>query len=139
MLSDLVLARINSMVAGLGSIGIAANLAEIEKVTVKFPAVFVIPAARRGTGNRYMTGVVAQKRELDVQVVTAVRNIKGAAGNEAITDIEQLIGLTDDAVFGWSPSAEHDPMVLKEGHLLRMRNGECWWIDTYSTWFDRRA
>ncbi len=139
MLSDLVLARITSQVTGLGTVGIAANLSAIEKVTVTFPAVFVLPAARRGSGNRYMTGVVAQKREQDVQIVTAVRNISGARGDKAITDIEQLFGLTDDAVFGWSPTADHDPLMLKEGHLLRMQNGECWWIDTYGTWFDRRA
>jgi len=139
MLTDLVLARITSQVSGLGSTGIAANLAAIKRGTTKFPAVFVVPKNRRGTGNRYMTGVVAQKREVRIQIVMAVRNISGVTGSKAITDIEQLYDLIDGALFGYCPSADHDPMMLESGQMIELRDGECWWIDEYVTAFDRRV
>lgn len=139
MLSDLVLARIAAQVSGLGSTGIAANLAAIHAGTVKFPVVFVVPKNRRGNGNRYLTGAVAQKREVRIQVVMAVRNIGGAAGSKAIADIEQLCDLVDAALFGWSPSTAHDPLLLESGQMVEMTDGVCWWIDEYVTAFDRRA
>lgn len=139
MISDLILARINAQVHGLQSTGIAANLAAIKKGTVKFPAVFVVPKNRRGSNNRYMTGLVAQKREVRVQIVMAVRNISGAQGGKAITDIEQLYDLVDGALFGHSLTEEHDPLILESGAMLEMQNGEVWWVDEYVTWFDRRA
>lgn len=139
MLSDDVLTRIKAQVSGLQSTGIAANLAAIKRGTTKFPAVFVVPKSRRGNGNRYMTGVVAQKREVRVQIVMAVRNISGVAGGNAITDIEQLYDLVDAALFGWCPSAAHDPLMLVDGQMVEMQDGECWWIDEYVTAFDRRA
>ncbi|MBA4382761.1 MAG: hypothetical protein C0406_09370, partial [Sideroxydans sp.] len=122
--SSLVLARITSQVVGLQSTGIAANLAAIKKGTVKFPAVFVVPKNRRGSANRYMTGLVAQKREVRFQVVSAVRNISGAQGGKGITDIEQLTDLVDGALFGHSLSTEHDPLIFESGAMAEMQNGE---------------
>ena len=139
MFSDLILTRITAQVTGLQSTGIAANLAAIKRGTIKFPAVFVVPKNRRGNGNRYMTGAVAQKREVRVQVVMAVRNISGVTGGKAITDIEQLYDLVDGALFGWAPSSAHDPLMLESGQMVKMADGECWWIDEYVTAFDRRV
>lgn len=138
-ISDLVLARINAQVLGLQSTGVAANLAAIKKGTVKFPAVFVVPKNRRGTGNRYMTGAVAQKREVRVQIVMAVRNISSVQGSKAITDIEQLYDLVDGALFGYCLSEQHEALMLENGYMLEMQNGECWWVDEYVTAFDRRV
>lgn len=139
MLADDILTRIKAQVTGLQSTGIAANLAAIKRGTTKFPVVFVVPKSRRGNGNRYMTGVVAQKREVRVQIVMAVRNISGVTGGNAITDIEQLYDLVDTALFGWCPSAAHDPLMLVDGQMVEMQDGECWWIDEYVTGLDRRA
>lgn len=138
-LTDLILARIQTQIPSLQSVGIAANLAAIKKTTIKFPAVFVVPLNHRGSGNRYMTGAVAQKREVRVQIVMAVRNISGAQGGKAITDIEQLTALVDSALFGFCPSQQHDPLMLESGQVVEMINGECWWTDTYVTAFERRT
>lgn len=139
MSATAILARINAQVPGLGSTGIAANLAAIKKSTLTFPAVFVVPMNRKGGANRYMTGTVAQKRELHYQVVMAVRNISGAQGGKAITDIEQLYELVDAAIFGYYVSEAHDPIVLVDGAMNEIHDGICWWIDEYATAVDRRA
>lgn len=139
MSATAILARINNQVLGLGSTGIAANIAAIKKGTVKFPAVFVVPMNRKGGANRYMTGTVAQKRELHYQVVMAVRNISGVQGGEAITDIEQLYELVDVALFGHYLTEAHDPIVLVGGAMNEINDGVCWWIDEYATTVDRRA
>lgn len=137
-LTETVAQRISDTVDGLGMVGNAADFASIGRETLKYPAAFVVPLAERGGPSEFAAGVTAQRREPRVGVILVVRNVRAAKGAAALADIEPLRGLVDAQLFGWQPTADHEPLLLASGKILSMQNGVLWWQDEYVTAFERR-
>lgn len=137
-LTELAATQIKDHVTGMAFVGGAADLASIKREQMKFPSAFVVPLAERGGGNELATGGIEQSRDARIGVVYAVRNIKSNKGAEALSDIELLRVAVDDVLFGWSPTAAHDPMLFSAGKMLSMDNGVMFWQDEYTTSYLRR-
>lgn len=117
----------------------ASDLAAIkEQPPLRFPTAYVLAVRESGSGNRYMTGAVAQRRQMTVAIMLLVKNVRDARGGAATTDMDALRILVDDALFGWLPSQEYEPLVFQRGSLMQMHGGELWWQDEYTTEYDRR-
>jgi len=139
MLIDLVIARLKSQVPNLKKVGTAADLGLAKgDASNQYPRAYVMVVAEHGSQNRYMTGAVAQERQVHLAVVLVARNVRDAAGAAAGADMEVLRQVTDAALFGWTPTEVHQPLVFSTGKLLTLLDGELWWQDEYATAYDRR-
>jgi len=138
MLRDLIIARLQTQCPSLKRVSTAADLASAKTDAKQFPCAYVLTLAEQGGAARYMTGLVAQQRNVRIGVVLAVRNVRDATGAAASADMEVVRVETDAALFGYRADEAHEVLVFSQGKLLALIDGEIWWQDEYTTEFDRR-
>ena len=141
MLIDLAITRLKAQVPALKAVGTAADLALARAnaaASVQFPRAYVLTVAETGQNNRFLSGGVAQHRQVRLAVVLVVRNVRDASGVAAGGDMQTLRALTDAALFGYTPADFIEPLMFDAGKLLALQDGELWWQDEYLTSFDRR-
>lgn len=140
MLTELIIARLQAKVPALLFVGSAADVPSgATGMRNQVPCAYVYNMSESGTDSRYLTGMVAQKRQQRVAVALVVKNVRDMQGAAASQDMDALRVQTDAALFGWTPDAVYAPLIFVSGRFLGFKDGQLWWQDEYTTHFDRRA
>lgn len=129
---NLIKERLKTMLVGLRSIGVAADLEAAMGGGAPLPGAFVLPLAELGAD----LGLVSSTYEITKQtfgVVHGVSNRRDAAGGAAMDDLGVLRSNLRTALVGWVPDASNGEAVsFASGRLLRMDgDGRLWWIDEF--------
>jgi hypothetical protein len=127
-----ILARLKTLLTGLKSVGVSADLDAAIEGVVAMPAAFVLPLAESGTD----MGMVSSTDERIAQafgVVHCLSNRRDAQGAAALDDLKVHRLNLRTALVGWVPDdATGEPITFTAGRLLRLDgDGRLWWIDEF--------
>ena len=128
-----IISRLKTEVSGLKLVAGAADLASASADLKQTPSVFVIPVGDRASGNRTGTMIVSQNNVTRFAVILAVQNLRDPRGEKAQDVLLPIRTPVMEALHGWQPDAEFDPIEYAQGRLLRMTNQVLWWQDEYLT------
>jgi hypothetical protein len=129
---DLIITRLKATLTGFKAIGGAADLDAAIGGAVAVPAAFVIPLADSASPN----GMIGFHEQLITQafgVVLVAANRRDTTGAAALTDLNALRRQVRDALAGWAPTPEGEPVEIVGGRMLQLDgDGRLWWIDEFS-------
>lgn len=129
------IARLTAEVPGLKLVAGASQFqAAAEAAPTATPAAFVLLLGESPRANE-LANFVAQRVEVQIGVVYALRNVADPKGAAAGTDLETLRAAGQTALLGWQPTAAHDPLERGPGALLAFKEQVMWWQDIYTTAF----
>ena len=134
-----IITRLQSQVTSLKLVGGAADFASAVESLKQGPAAFVLPNAERASGSRTGTMVVSQENSVRFPVVTAVQNLRDARGERAQTDLRTLRTAILNALHGWQPDAEFNPIEYSGGRLLQLTDQVVWYQDEFVTTHELRS
>lgn len=98
------------------------------------PGVYVIPYAEESTAaNDLATGGTHQPIRATVGVMSSVQNVRDRTGRQAHQDMRALRRALKDALIGWQPDAESDPVEYAQGRLHKFDDGIILWLDLFRT------
>lgn len=127
---QLCAARLQSLVGASGtraSVGLAADIEEVERVLDRVPAVFCTPLAERplrlDLDDEYVRHDLVWCR-----VVIAVSNIGKDQGRAGLTVMRNFV---ESALVGWVPADGTEPLFWAGGDLLQINGTQLWWFDDY--------
>lgn len=130
---DLIVSRLHAQVPTLVQVGGAADLDAAFAGIKQVPAAFVIPLASKAGANS-LVNAISQPLEERFAVVFAVRNIRDKlGGKENLAALRPIRSAALGALVGFSPDADHDPIIYQAGRLLNLQNAILWWQDEFST------
>jgi len=94
---------------------------------------FVIPMAEAHEESLRDTGPTCQRvtKTFGVLILLNVRN--DATGERSEEDLHNARLAVRNAIYGWQPTTEHDPILLAGGELLVMDGGLIYWLDQFKT------
>lgn len=126
-------ARIRSQVPALRHVGSALDMDALLKgaQSIAVPAALVVHLADQPHADEGFTGLHMQRVASRYAVVFVLDNKRGALGNDAIPNLEQLRAAVRQALLGWSPEPELDPVQAGPGGLIDFVNGRVWWGDEF--------
>ncbi len=89
-------------------------------------AAFVVPLSDRPGGNQRAVGEPLQQVTHQVGIVLVLRGLE----EDSLQALRQRVR---QALFGWQPLPQCDPMLLGNGDLYGMSDGQLWWLDRFTT------
>jgi hypothetical protein len=89
-------------------------------------------SAETGGQNRLSRGVY-QPLVTTMAVVLAVTNRRDGRGEEGMTELEARRRQVRDALLGWIPPGQDDPVTCGRGRLLALDEATLWWSDEFNT------
>lgn len=123
-------ARLQSLVGASGtraSVGLAADIEEVERVLDRVPAVFCTPLAERplrlDLDDEYVRHDLVWCR-----AVVAVSNVGKDQGRAGLTEMRNFV---ESALVGWVPAGGTEPLFWAGGDLLQINGTQLWWFDDY--------
>lgn len=134
MISE-IKARLETEVAALKLVAGAAEFAaavDAGALPKALPAAFVFLASERGNPSPTWSRT-RQLVPASVALMLVARNVADARGEAAQADLDALRVACRDALLGWAPTAECDPLQFESGGLAAFRGGAVWWTDSYRT------
>jgi hypothetical protein len=102
------------------------------------PACFVLVNAEL-PGPPAAANLLIQQVQMEIGIITVVRNVADVTGRAASLDTEQLRKKVKDLLYGWVPEGASAPLARGPGSLLAFRDGHVWWQDIYSTSYYDKA
>lgn len=130
-----IIDRLTAQATAFRSIEGALELAALEepgKTPGQGPNAYVVPLAEDGGPNRMAT-IVSQAISVRFGVVIMVRRHGDPRGTKKAADLAALRQSVTDALVGWQPSPNHEPVLFGRGRLSDIRGGALWWMDEYTT------
>lgn len=121
---DAIIARLESQVPDLRQVEGAAELSEmIERGLLphRTPAAYVLPLGDDAEDNALGVNAMSQRLTEIVGIVLVVRVAGDARGNRRRQALEPLIEDVRDALLGWVPLPDHDPLEYQRGRLQGMQ------------------
>jgi hypothetical protein len=120
------------------AIGGAAEFDAAAKGNPAFvPAIYVL-AQSEDPNAPAAADILIQRVYATVGIVLVTKNVGDAKGAGAATSMEQLRGLVKDALYGWPPDEQYEPLARGKSNLLAYRDSHLWWQDTFTTsYFDK--
>ncbi len=119
-----------------GTAGFAAAQEGLKSV----PAGFVLPLMDKAGRNDLACGGVSQSVTERFGVVLVVSNMRDAQGGAAHDDLQTLRRAVLDALLGWQPSAEYNPVEYSGGRMLALNGADLWWQLEFTTaYFERKV
>ncbi len=129
-----VIARLGDQVMALEAVGGAADLAAAaQNGPRQLPAAFVMDLATAPAPNPDGTAGISQHTIFRFGIVLAVQNVRDSRGEAAQTDLRTMRIAVMEALHGWSPAQDFDPIELGPGRLLEFRDLTIWWQDDFVT------
>lgn len=128
-----IIARLKAQVPALKIISGSADLAKAEADFKQAPSAFVIELSDRASENRTGTMSVSQNNTIKFAVITATKNLRDFRGQHAKTDLKSIRTGIIDALHGWQPDADFEPIEKRDGRLMKMTNAVLWWQDEFVT------
>lgn len=129
---QLVIARLQSQVAGFKTVSGSADIDAADKGLVPAPAAFVLALTDQPSRNEVAT-FVAQRNVTRFGVAIAVQNLRDPRGEKAGADLRILRMAVIEAMLNWSPGAGYDPCEFAGGRLLQLSDQVLWWQDEFLT------
>lgn len=111
----------------LGAVELAAAEQDHQRDTI-----YVVPLEDRPAPNDLENGV-RQQVDIDVGLVYALTNRRDRRGEAATDELDALRDRAREAVLGFAPAPEADPLEYRRGVLRQMAEQTVWWQDTYQT------
>lgn len=134
-----VIERLREQVSDLRQVAGAAALAAAQEDLRSTPAAYVIPLAEQAARNALIGGAHSQQIAVHFGVVLAARQLRDARGQAGHEELERLRSAVKDALIGWAPDEDHDPIEIVRGQLLALTDAILWWQDEYLTgYYERR-
>lgn len=136
MLAEIV-ARLDASVADLKTVQGAAEFAALRGEAPpreRQPAAYVLPLVD-AAGRNDLVNAIRQNVVARFGVVLALGNLRDPHGATASVAIEGVRDAVRDALLGWAPTAEHDPVVYAGGRMVGLKDGVVWWQDDFTTAF----
>ena len=128
-----IISRLKAQIPALKIISGAAELAKAEADLKQTPSAFVIELSDRASENKTGTMVVSQNNTARFAVIIATKNLRDFRGQHAKTDLRTIRADIIEALLGWQPDADFDPIEKREGRLMKMTNAVLWWQDEFAT------
>lgn len=133
---DAIVAQIKST-GHFKLVGGSADIDDDINITA-LPAAFVVPSSETASENSLITAV-QQLITVEFAVLITARNVKTSTGADAYNAIQPLRKAIKQAIIGWQPAEEYEPVVYKSGALLKLdEDAVMWWVDTFETSFIER-
>lgn len=130
---QLVVQRIKTQAGFIKRVSGAAEIAAASDDLKQVPAAFVVPNSERPTGSSVGTSVVSQSNMVRFGVVMAVQNLRDPSGEKAQEDLLTVREAIMNALHGWQPSEDFDPIEFGGGRLLSLTDQVLWWQDDFLT------
>ena len=105
----------------------------LSKPIKQSPVAYIVPVSERPGRNERTIGKAMQSLDITFGVVIAVSNINDPSGKRGNAVLESLRKNIRDALFGWSPTSNHQPILLGAGDLVSMDKNGIWWLDKFTT------
>lgn len=128
-----IVAQLKTEVTDLKMVGGAADLSAATDSVIQKPAAFVLPNSERASGSTTGTMAVNQQNTVRFAVLIAVQNLRDKRGEKAQANLRSLRGSIMDALLGWQPDADFDPIEYGGGKLLQLSDQVLWWQDEFVT------
>jgi len=121
-------------------VGGAAQLSAVTADSLtRSPTAYVVLVDETPSGNEIACGPERQRVTATVGIVIGVRTINDRRGDKARDELATLRKQLRSSLFGWAPTAEHDPLLLGRGNLLKMLPGAIYWLDRFTTKYYEEA
>lgn len=102
-------------------------------VPTSYPAAYVLPISERAMPSEW-TGTHRQRVEARFGVEIMVRHVAQAVtGGPAQDELEDARASIIDALVGWAPGAEFEPIDFAGGGLVAFEAGRAVWRDEFTT------
>ncbi len=137
MLLGPVADRIRAQVPDLRKVAGAAGFAAAREDLKALPAAYVLPLGDSARPNTLAGGISQQVVER-FGVILAAGNARDARGDAANAALEGLRGAVLQALLGYQPAAEYDPVQYGGGRLLMLDAGVIWWQLEFTTGYYER-
>lgn len=137
-LRQLIEARIKSEVDGLRAVAGAADMQSVLQGRVSPPAAYVF-RLRNAAGPNTLANAVDQRVNEQYAVVVVTRNVGDSRGGDSSDANEAICDDIGDALLGWEPAADAEPMEYGGGRLVSLQDQFLFWQETYTTARYRRA
>jgi len=128
-----IIARLQAQVPALKIVSGAADLAKSEADLKQTPSAYVFEISDSASENTTGTMVVSQNNVAKFAVVVAAQNLRDFRGQHARSDLRTIRASIVEALHGWQPDAEFDPIEKRTGRLMSMRKTVLWWQDEFVT------
>lgn len=97
------------------------------------PKAYVIALDENPRPDTRGTGPALQQVLAGVGIVIVISKANCPSGEKMRDALEGLRQQVRASLFGWAPSAQHEPFVLGSGRLLTMQPGVVYWVDRFMT------
>nr|WP_319388191.1 hypothetical protein [uncultured Cohaesibacter sp.] len=128
-----VIARLKSEVPDLIDVLPAEEIDAIAKATApKSATAFVLPYREKAEPNTRATGGHLQYVAVQFLVAIFIRRYD-ARGGERVIEFDDLKTSIENALAGWEPSEDADPVELVGGQAAPLGNGRSVYVQTWQT------
>lgn len=128
-----IIARLKTEVSALKFVGGSAELAVAEADLKQTPSAYVFEAGDDAGQNTTGTMVVSQQNKVRFVVAIATMNFRDSRGQHAGADMLAIRSAIHDALHGWSPDDEFDPIEKRSGRLIKMSKAVLWRREEFVT------
>ena len=116
----------------------AANFAAARDDLKSPHAAYVIPLSDAAGASQLGGGAILQPVREQFGVVLAVSNLRDASGVAALIEFRRLRRLVIDALLGFVPGTDYEPIEYGGGNLLMMDAAVLWWQLKFTTGYMER-
>lgn len=127
-----IITRLDTQVAALKIVGGSAEIAAAAEALAASPAAFVIEETNKA-GENPVAHDVHQRVDVSLSIFLAVKNAKDSRGQAGMSDLETLRLAVRDALLGWAPATDIEPLTYAGGELFRFDPGLIWWREGWRT------
>lgn len=124
--------RLREQLTALREVAGAASLDAVLSGRVSAPAAYVFREAQQASPNEG-ANYISQRIGVRLGVVLVVRNVADPRQGDSSDEAEALAEQVRDALLGWAPADEAEPLEYAGGRLVSMQNGFYFWMDSYTT------
>lgn len=115
-------------------VGSVTSFAALKKKPIsKSTAAFVIPITEKLGRQELLGGMLEQHSTDTFAIIIAVKDRRDASGSVGSSIIDELRTPLRQLLFGWSPGAEYEPILLGDGRLLALDDHTVFWQDKFTT------
>lgn len=117
----------------------AANFAAVKEDLINPPAAYVIPLADVAKPSDLYGIAIEQKVVERFAVILAVSNARDVRGDAVNAPLETFRRATIDALLGYQPTADYDPVQYGGGKVLAMDVTTLFWqLEFVTGYFERK-
>lgn len=139
MLLQPIADQLRTVVTDFRKVAGAANFAAAQEDLKATPAGYVVPLADNAQPNTVLGYSVEQHVIERFGVILAVSNARDVRGDAVNAPLEHLRKNVIQALLGFQPAADYDPIQYGGGQLLALDVTTLWWrVDFITGYYERK-